>query len=78
MATFKTKKATAPAPAAPIADNNFVLDDKKYRVIMQKVKLPVQGITTEMTAADICTSEEAQRYLVSQRAIGSVIEEVTE
>ena len=79
MATFKTKKAnTAAAPDAPIADNNFELDGKKYRVIMKKVRLPLQGVTTEMTAADICATEEAQRYLVTVGAVGSVIEEVIE
>ena len=78
MATIKIKKQAAPAEAAPVTDNSFVLDGKKYRVIMQRVKLPLQGITTEMTAADIAATEEAQRYLVKEKAIGTVIEEVIE
>lgn len=79
MATMKIKRSNgAQAQEATIEDNCFTLDDKKYRVIMKKVKLPLQGVTTEMTAADICATEEAQRYMVNVKAIGTVIEEVIE
>lgn len=70
------KKAAVETSAGP--ENHFTYNGKKYSVKMQKVIMPVGGERMVLTAADICATEEAQKYLIEAGCIGSVLEEVIE
>jgi len=71
----KTSAAATEEAAAPAADNTFEYAGKKYKVTKPTVIRFVTG-PTELTAADICTSLEAQQYLVEEKC--TCIEEVVE
>jgi len=62
MANKKTK-ATA---------ETFVYDDKQYKVLLPKVNIPGIGVRT---SAEILVDEEAQKFLVENGCVGSIIEE---
>jgi hypothetical protein len=76
MATIKLKGSNkVKTEAAPSADNEFTVDGKKYRATKGAV-VPLETGRFTMTAADICVSEEAQKYLIAAGA--SCIEPVIE
>ena len=53
----------------------FTFKDKTYSIKLPKMNIPGIGI---LTAADVATDEEAQKYLVENNTIGSAIELVVE
>jgi len=62
MATKKTKATT----------ETFVYEDKQYKVLLHAVNIPGLGVRT---SAEILVDEEAQKFLVENGCVGSVIEE---
>ena len=63
-------------PAEELAANQFELDGKKYNVLYGLIIPTKERGHLKMTAADICTDEEAQRLLVD--GLSTAIREVTE
>lgn len=53
----------------------FVYQGKKYQVLGHSWHIPGIG---ELTTLEICVHEDAQRYLVENNTLGTVIEEVLE
>lgn len=52
---------------------HFVIEDRVFKPILTKVFIPGIG---DRTALEICIDDEAQKYLIDENCIGSVIEEI--
>ena len=50
----------------------FVYDKKQYKVLIHAANIPGIGVRT---AAEILVDEDAQKYLVENGCVGSVIDE---
>lgn len=72
--TVKQPATTAIKPATT-GQPQFTNDGKKYRVIMHAVNIAGKGT---VTAADIASDEEIQKYLLELDTVGSVIELVVD
>ncbi|THU34244.1 hypothetical protein FAM09_24815 [Niastella caeni] len=70
-----TPSVEAPADEVmPLVEEGcFVVDGKKYRVKLPKVRIPEIG---ERTALELAVDVEAQQWLIKNNCIGSVLEEV--
>jgi hypothetical protein len=58
----------------PISAGSFKYGGKKYRVNRKQVLIPAEGLGL-LTATDICASEEAQKYLIENGCVGSILSE---
>jgi len=73
MSDKKNESAAVSKAFVPNPKEVFTLDKKKYFVLLHAVNIPGIGL---VSAADILVSPEAQKALVENGCIGSVIQEV--